>query len=99
MDRLPSIMRYPRSGAGERAIDILDQILGILDAGGYAQCAVEYTGLRAALIREVLVRRGGGMGDQALGVAEIVGNLYDFQGIGKIEGSLLAARKLHADKR
>ncbi len=51
----------------------------------------------ARLGRQALMRRCGGVGDQALGIAEIVRNLDHLQCIGEAECALLAACDLEGD--
>src|SRR5258708_39834404 len=53
----------------------------------------------ARLRRQPLMRGGGGMGDEALGVAEIVGNPRYLQRVEAAERTRLAALDLEADQR
>ena len=78
---------------------IFQQIVRILDAAGKAQSAAGDTEFRPCLVCEVLVRRGAGMGDEALGVAQIVGNLHDLKRVLQLEGRFLAALQFESHQR
>src|SRR5690606_32971680 len=86
-------------GACECAVDIPDQVVRVFDPCRKPQCAAENSGGGAAFITQVLVRCRGRMGDQALGIAQIVGNLDDLQSIAEIERRLLAAFDVKTDQR
>src|SRR5947209_10481785 len=77
----------PGSERGQATLQVLDQIFDILDPNRQAQHPVAYADRRALLRRETLMGRGRGMGDQALRVAEIVGNVDDFERVGEAERS------------
>ena len=55
-------------------VQILDQVVGMFEASGKADEAVADPEFAARFWRKPLVRGGGGMRDQALGVAEVVGD-------------------------
>src|SRR6266702_8940561 len=78
---------------------ILDQIVGVLEPGGEADKAFADAELGARFRRQALMRRGRGMGDEALGVAEIVRDLRDLQRVEAAEGARLAAFHLEPDQR
>ena len=61
------------------ACKILDQIVGMLEPGREADEAFADAEFGARLRRQPLMRRGRRMGDEALGVAEIVGDARDLQ--------------------
>ena len=63
----------------QRRLQILDQIVGMFEAGGVADEAVADPELGACFRRKPLMRRGRRMGDEALGVAEIVGDARELQ--------------------
>src|ERR687896_535368 len=83
----------------QRLRKILDQIIRMLEPGGEADKALADAELGARLRRQPLMRRGRRMGDEALGVAEIVGDARDLQRIEDAEGGGLAALDLEADQR
>src|SRR3954454_18754070 len=56
----------------QRRDKILDQIVAVLEAGGESDKALADAEFGARLRRQPLVRGGRRMGDQALGVAEVV---------------------------
>src|SRR5262249_54126712 len=83
----------------QRRVQILDQVVGVLESGGEANKAVADPELAACLRRQPLMRRGGGMGDEALGVAEIVGDARELEFVERAERCRLAALDLEADQR
>src|SRR5207244_10102370 len=83
----------------QRRRKILDQIIGMLEPGREANEAFADAEFGARLRRQPLMRRGRGMGDEALGVAEIVGDARDLQRVEAAERGLLAALDLEADQR
>ncbi len=74
----------------QRLPDISDQIVGVLEADRNPQRSRPDAEFGASVLGEVLVRRRRRMGDQALGVAEIVGDLDDIERVLEAEGRLLA---------
>src|SRR5437879_8287623 len=75
----------------QRRMQVLDQIVGMLEAGREANETFADAELGARFRREPLMRCGGGMGDKALGVAEIVRDPRNLQPIEKTERAGLAA--------
>src|SRR5262245_51576621 len=71
----------------QRREQILHHVVGVLQPAGEPQQAVADAELGARRRREALVRRGRGMGDQALGVAEVVADADELE------------RVLHAERR
>src|SRR6185312_2505739 len=99
---MPFAIRYSPFATSrllQRRRKILDQIIGMLEPGGEADKAFADAELGARLRRQPLMRRGRGMGDEALGVAEIVGDARDPQRVEAAERGLLAALDLEADQR
>src|SRR5690606_38165971 len=86
-------------GACECAVDIPDQVVRVFDSCRKPQCTAENSGGGTTFITQVLVRCRGRMGDQALGIAQIVGNLDDFQSVAEIECRLLVAFDVKTDQR
>jgi len=74
----------------QRRRKILDQIIGMLEPGREANEAFADAEFGARLRRQPLMRRRSGMGDEALGVAEIVGDARQFQRIQTSERAGLA---------
>src|SRR5690606_20571866 len=89
--------REASSDEAQRLVHILDQILRVLDADGKPQQAVAYAEPRAHLRRQPLMRRRCRMRDEALGIAQVVGNLDDLKSVGETERAFLAALDLDAD--
>src|SRR5271165_3010052 len=83
----------------QRGGEILDQIVGMLEPRGEAHKALADAELGAGFGAEPLVGGGGGMGDQALGVAEIVGDVRKLELVEETEGAGLAALDLETDQR
>src|SRR5580692_8624224 len=97
--RTPFATRYSlfailASHRRQRRHDVLDQVVGVLEAGGEAQEPVADAELVALRRREALVRGGGRVRDQALGVAEIVADAYQLERVLEAEGAGLAALDL-----
>ena len=67
------------SARAKRLVEIGHQVAHILKPDREPHAVVEDAKLGARLRREPLMRGGGGMGDQALGVAEIVADLEDLR--------------------
>src|SRR2546430_3035007 len=83
----------------QRRRKILDQIVGMLEPARKANEAFADAELSARLRCQPLMRRRRGMGDEALGVAEIVRDARDPQRVEAAERGLLAALDLEADQR
>src|ERR1700729_957915 len=83
----------------QRYVQILDQIVGVFEACREADEAVADPKLRARLRRKPLMRGGCGVRDQALGIAEIVGDACKLQSVERAECARLAALDLEADQR
>src|SRR3954451_22129194 len=81
----------------QRRGQILDQIIRMLQPRGEADEAFADAERGAVFRLQTLMRRGGGMRDQALGVAEIVGDLRKREFVEHPERTLLAALHLEAD--
>ena len=65
----------------QRALQILDQIVAMLEPGGESDKAFADAELGARLRRQPLMRSGRRMGNEALGVAEIVGDPRQLQSV------------------
>ena len=74
----------------QRLADVRDQIVGVFEADRHPQRSRPDAEFGARIVGKVLVRGRRRMGDQALGVAEIVGDLHDVQRVLEAEGRLLA---------
>src|SRR5262245_22191662 len=83
----------------QRLSEILDQIVRVLQPRREADEAFADAELGTRVRRQALMRRGGGMGDEALGVAEIVGDARDLEPVEAAECAGLAALDLEADQR
>src|SRR3954470_20845688 len=83
----------------QRRREILDQIVGMLEPGGEADEALADAERGAVLRLEALVRRRRGMGDETLGVAEIVRDLRELELVEHAERRRLATLDLEADQR
>src|ERR1700744_6146700 len=83
----------------QRRLQILDQVVSVLQAGRESDKAFADPEFGARLRRQPLMRGGGGMGDEALGVAEIVRNPRQLQRVERAERRRLAALDLEADQR
>jgi hypothetical protein len=70
----------------------------MLEPGREANKALADAEFGARLRRQPLMRRGRRMGDEALGVAEIVGDPRDLQRVEAAERAGLAALDLEADQ-
>ena len=75
----------------QRRQQILDQVVGMLEAGRKPDQPVADAKLGALLRRQPLMRRRRRMRDQAFGVAEIVGDADQLQRVEKAERAFLAA--------
>src|SRR6266849_11218872 len=82
----------------QRLIEILDQIIRMLEPGGETNKALAEAELGAGLRRQPLMRRGRRMGDETLGVAEIVRDPRDLKRVEAAECTCLAALDLEADQ-
>src|SRR5471032_2455811 len=82
----------------QRRLEILDQIVAMFEAGREADKPFADAEFGARLRRQPLVRRRRGMGDEALGVAEIVRYPRDLQPVETAEGAGLAALDLKPDQ-
>src|SRR5947207_15224488 len=89
----------PRSRLRQRVLKVLDQIVDMLQPRGVADKTFADAEFGARIRRQALMRRGRGMGDEALGVAEIVRDPRQFQRVEAAERSRLAALHLKADQR
>ena len=78
---------------------ILDQIVWVLEAGREADQSIADAEFGALRGRQPLMRGRSWVRDQALGVAEIVGDADELQGIEEAEGALLAALDLERAQR
>src|SRR5947209_17675655 len=76
----------PLAERGEPALQILDKVFDILDADRQTQHSLAYAYGGTLLGRQALMRRRCRMRDQAFGVAEIVGNVDDFEHVGEAVG-------------
>src|SRR5450755_2321953 len=82
----------------QRRLHILDQIIGMFEPDREADEAFADAEFGARLRCQSLMRRRGGMGDEALGVAEIVRNPRQLQSVEEAERARLAAPDLEADQ-
>src|SRR5438046_9404959 len=80
----------------QRLLQILDQIVTMFEAGRESDKTFADAEFGSSLRRQPLMRGGGGMGDEALGVAEIVRNPRDLQRVEATERRRLAACELDA---
>src|SRR5688572_31962400 len=89
----------PRSGktSAQRLYQVGDDVLGVLEADRDAHGAVADAELGALLGADAHVRRGRGMGHQALRVAEVVGDVYKLQAVQRLEGGPLAGLEVEGD--
>ena len=88
----------PSSDRRQRSKHILDDIVGVLEAAGEPHHAIADAELGARRRREPLVRRRRRMGDEALGVAEIVADANELERVLKAERGLLAALDLERNQ-
>src|SRR5258707_14329257 len=95
----PLAIRPLASRLLQRRLQILDQIVLMFKPGRESDKAFADPEFGARLRRQPLMRGGGGMGDEALGVAEIVGNPRYLQRVEAAERGRLAALDLEADQR
>ena len=86
--------RRPRATPLQRRHQILDHIVGMLEPARQPHQAVADAELGARRRRQALMRRGRRMGDQALGVAEIVGDAHELERVLEAERAGLAALDL-----
>src|SRR6267142_6739353 len=82
----------------QRGGEILDQVVGMFEAGGKANEAFADAEFGAGLRLQPLVRGGGRMRHKALGVAEIVRDPRQLERVETAERRRLAARDLEADQ-
>src|SRR5260370_26817508 len=73
------IPRQPTLLAAERLHEVGDDVVDVLEADRDAHGAVVDPKLGALLGADAHVRRRGGMRDQALGIAEVVGDVDELQ--------------------
>src|SRR5213595_565242 len=92
----PGLLNFSR--LLQRLLQILDQIVVMFEAGRESDKSFADAEFGSNLRRQPLMRRGGRMGDEALGVAEIVGNPRDLQRVEATERRRLAAFDLEADQ-
>src|SRR5436190_23058769 len=83
----------------QRVLKVLDQIVDMFEARGVADEAFADAEFGARIRRQALMRRGRGMGDEALGVAEIVRDPRQFQCVEVAVRSRLSDLPLKADQR
>src|SRR6185437_6418766 len=83
----------------QRALQVLDQIVAMLEAGGEADEALADPEFGAAFRRQPLMRRRRRMGDEGLGVAEIVGDPRQLERVEAAERGSLAAPDFESDQR
>src|SRR5437762_301691 len=83
----------------QRLLKILDQIVDMLEPRRIADKALADAKLGARFRRQPLMSRGRRVGDEALGIAEIVGNPRQLQRVEAAERAGLAAFHLKADQR
>ncbi|CCC96685.1 protein of unknown function [Azospirillum baldaniorum] len=75
----------------ERAVEVFDDVLGVLQPDGQAEQVRTDVRRRLLLDRQLGVGGGVGVGDQALGVAQVVGDHHHPQVVQGAEGLFLAA--------
>ena len=80
----------------QRLVEVLDQIVGMFEPGGEADEAFADAELGTRFQREALMRGGGGMRDEALGVAQIVADDHKLERVLEAERRGLAALDLEA---
>src|SRR5215471_21350504 len=95
LEFLPQIMSHRREACHE----VLDDVVGMLEAGREAQESVADAELGARLRGQALMRGGGGMRDQALGVAQIVADAHELERVLEAERRRFAALDLEGDQR
>src|SRR6185437_6180027 len=95
----PTIICVEASHLLQRRREILDQIVRVLQPRREADEAVADAELGARVGLQPLMRGGRRMGDDALGVAEIVGDPCELQRVEAAEGAGLAALHFKPDKR
>src|SRR6202035_3335856 len=83
----------------QRRVQILDQVVAMFEPGGESDKTLADAEFGARLRRQPLMGGGRGMGDETLGVAEIVGNPRDFQRVEGAERRRLAALDLETNQR
>src|SRR3989442_15117043 len=83
----------------QRCRKILDQIIDMFEPGREADETFADAEFGTRFRRQPLMRGGRRMGDEALGVAEIVRDARDPQRVEAAERGLLAALDLEADQR
>jgi hypothetical protein len=85
------------SGGFDRVLQVFADIAGVFQSHRQPQQAGGHAQFFARLGRELEMGGGGGVGDQAFGVAQIVGNVDQLERIGKLERGFLAALDLERD--
>src|SRR5258707_14327772 len=95
----PLAIRPLASRLLQRRLQILDQIVLMFKPGRESDKAFADPEFGARLRRQPLMRGGGGMGDEALCVAEIVGNPRYLQRVEAAERRRLAPLYLETDQR
>ena len=83
---------------GQGPVQVFLYVFGVLQSHRQAHLAVGDAHAGAFFRLQALVRRGGGMGDQALGVAQVVGNVDQLQGVEEAEGALAPAFDVEGDQ-
>src|SRR5260221_12040829 len=80
----------------QRRVQILDQVVAVFESGRESDQTFADPEFGARLRRQPLMRGGRRMGDEALGVAEIVGNPRNLQRVERAERGRLAALDLES---
>src|SRR5690606_25386994 len=91
LDRALFRFRSSARGLVECLDEILKKVVGILDACREPERSGGDAEFGTCLVRQVLVRRRSRMGDEALRITEIVGDLRDLERVLQSECCLLAA--------
>src|SRR5215472_13238799 len=82
----------------KRAVEVLDEVAGVFETDGQTNQSLVDAQRLFILRGKFLMRGGRGMSDEALGVAEIVGNLDDAQRILEAERASFSARNNESDQ-
>src|SRR3974390_2666813 len=83
----------------QRRVQILDQVVRMFEPGRETYKALADAEFGARFRRQPLMRGGGGMGDEALGVTQIVRDARQLQCVEAAEGGGFAALDLEANQR
>src|SRR6185503_14194929 len=83
--------RSPSPQRRQRVFEIVGEVLPVLQPYRQPQQTLRYAELLAGVFAEALMGGGGGVGDQALRIAEIVGDADDLQRVGDLECTGLPA--------